>query len=55
VKAGNWSLFSCRQIVQEHGGDIEVTSSPAGTTVKIVLPLEQQAPSSLMRRRTSAI
>jgi signal transduction histidine kinase len=39
VAASNWGMFSCRQIVQEHGGDIVVTSEPgAGTTVRIELP-----------------
>jgi signal transduction histidine kinase len=40
IAAGNWSLFSCRQIVQEHGGDIEISSiAGQGTTVKVTLPL----------------
>ncbi|HET8549820.1 MAG TPA: HAMP domain-containing sensor histidine kinase [Bryobacteraceae bacterium] len=39
VAAGNWSLFSCRQILREHGGDIEVTSGGGGgTTVRVTLP-----------------
>jgi two-component system sensor histidine kinase HydH len=40
MAAGNWSLFSSRQIVQEHGGDVEIESAPnQGTTVRITLPL----------------
>jgi signal transduction histidine kinase len=40
IAAGNWSLFSCRQIVQEHGGDVEISSvAGQGTTVKVTLPL----------------
>jgi len=40
IAAGNWSLFSCRQILQEHGGDIEISSIEGqGTTVKVSLPL----------------
>lgn len=38
VAAGNWSLFSCRQIVREHGGDIDVESEEGrGTTVVVRL------------------
>jgi len=40
VSTGNWSLFSSRQIVFEHGGEIQITSSPGkGTTVKVLLPV----------------
>jgi signal transduction histidine kinase len=40
VSAANWSLFSCRQIVQEHGGDIEVSSeNNRGTEVRVLLPV----------------
>jgi signal transduction histidine kinase len=40
IGAANWSLFSCRQIVQEHGGEIGITSAPGkGTTVKVLLPV----------------
>jgi two-component system, NtrC family, sensor kinase len=41
VGTGNWSMFSARQIIREHGGDISIDSSPAkGTLVRIALPLE---------------
>jgi signal transduction histidine kinase len=40
--SGNWGLFSCRQIIREHGGDIEIQSTPGtGTTVRITLPCTQ--------------
>ncbi len=39
VSAGNWSLFTSRQIVHEHGGDIRMESRVGGgTTVRISLP-----------------
>lgn len=39
VATANWGLFSSRQIVREHGGDIEIQSSPGqGTVVRILLP-----------------
>lgn len=41
MAAGNWSLFSCRQIIAEHRGDISVTSSPQGTTVRVTLPVSR--------------
>jgi signal transduction histidine kinase len=41
VMAGHWSLFSSRQVVREHGGDIRVSSAPGqGTEVTVVLPRE---------------
>jgi signal transduction histidine kinase len=44
VTAGNWSLFSCRQIIEEHGGEITVASSEsAGTTVCVRLPSTRPA------------
>ncbi len=47
VRSGNWSLFSARQIVREHGGDIRLDSNPgAGTSVLVTLPLEPSAPGS---------
>jgi signal transduction histidine kinase len=40
VAAGNWSLFSCRQIIREHGGEIDVQSEESkGTTVVVTLPV----------------
>jgi len=40
MSTGNWSLFSSRQIVFEHGGDIEITSTPGkGTIVNVRLPI----------------
>ncbi|HKW97668.1 MAG TPA: HAMP domain-containing sensor histidine kinase [Bryobacteraceae bacterium] len=40
VSTGNWSLFSSRQIVFEHGGEIQITSTPGkGTTVNVLLPI----------------
>jgi len=39
VTGANWSLFSSRQIVREHGGDVKVYSDPGrGTNVIVVLP-----------------
>jgi signal transduction histidine kinase len=50
VSTGNWSMFSSRQIVLEHGGEIHIESRPGeGTAVSVVLPLEP-APSSDLRR-----
>jgi signal transduction histidine kinase len=41
VSTGNWSMFSSRQIVQEHGGDICIDSKPGeGTCVNVILPCE---------------
>ena len=52
VRTGNWSLFSSRQIVREHGGDIHIQSVEGqGTTVSVMLPrlseaeLEHRSPS----------
>jgi len=52
VRTGNWSLFSSRQIVREHGGDIHIQSVEGqGTTVSVMLPrlseadLENRSPS----------
>jgi two-component system NtrC family sensor kinase len=43
VATGNWSLFSSRQIVREHGGDIQIDSRKGqGTWVRVLLPLEAQ-------------
>jgi len=39
VRSGNWSLFNSRQIVFEHGGDIQIASAAGhGTTVTVTLP-----------------
>lgn len=39
VSTGNWSLFSARQIVREHRGDILIESEEGrGTTVSVRLP-----------------
>lgn len=40
MSTANWSLYSCRQIVQGHGGDIYITSSEGkGSTAVITLPV----------------
>jgi signal transduction histidine kinase len=38
VATGNWSLFSARQIIQEHGGEITIQSGADGTAVTVALP-----------------
>lgn len=39
VSTSNWSLFNSRQIIQEHGGQIEIQSSVGkGTLVRVALP-----------------
>lgn len=39
MAAGNWSLFSARQIVREHGGDIRIASEvDKGTRISITIP-----------------
>lgn len=39
VSTGNWSLFSSRQILREHGGEIEIRSTfGKGTSVRVRLP-----------------
>ncbi len=39
VGTGNWSLFSARQIVRQHGGDISIESAEGqGTVVSVTLP-----------------
>jgi len=39
VEAMNWGLFSARQIVLAHGGEIYIESKPgSGTTVTVTLP-----------------
>lgn len=45
VGTGNWSMFSSRQIVREHGGDIVIQSRPGtGTCVRVTLPLADASP-----------
>jgi signal transduction histidine kinase len=40
VASGNWSMFSSRQIVREHGGEIRIASTQGqGTRVTVTLPL----------------
>ncbi|MEB2361425.1 MAG: HAMP domain-containing histidine kinase [Bryobacteraceae bacterium] len=47
VTAGYWSLFSCRQIIREHGGDIElVSAAPTGTEVRVTLQSQGATPVS---------
>jgi signal transduction histidine kinase len=39
VSTGNWSLFTSRQYIKEHGGDIRIQSKEGkGTTVCLTLP-----------------
>ncbi|MBE7544418.1 MAG: HAMP domain-containing histidine kinase [Bryobacteraceae bacterium] len=41
IASGNWSMFSFRRILREHGGEIEVESQEGqGTRVRILLPCE---------------
>lgn len=42
VSSGNWSLFNSRQIIREHGGEIQIASGGLGrgATVTITLPVE---------------
>ena len=36
VSTGNWSMFSARQIVRDHGGEIHIESEPGkGTRVSV--------------------
>ncbi|HYP14331.1 MAG TPA: ATP-binding protein, partial [Bryobacteraceae bacterium] len=43
VASGNWSMFSSRQIVQEHGGDIQIASKLGeGTCISVRLPAESE-------------
>jgi signal transduction histidine kinase len=43
VATGNWSMFSSRQIVREHGGDIGILSRPGeGTQIEVTLPVQNQ-------------
>jgi signal transduction histidine kinase len=39
ISAGNWSLFTARQVIQELGGEIRVVGEPGkGTTFVVTLP-----------------
>ncbi len=39
VSTGNWSLFTARQFIKDHGGDMRIQSqSGEGTTVSLILP-----------------
>jgi two-component system NtrC family sensor kinase len=39
VSTGNWSLFTSRQYIKEHGGDIRIQSLVGkGTSVCLTLP-----------------
>jgi signal transduction histidine kinase len=43
VSTGNWNMFSSRQIIREHGGDIHIDSKVGeGTRVSVVLPCEEE-------------
>ncbi len=42
VLGGNWSLFTTRQIIHEHGGEIWLETTPGeGTTVHVSLPAQR--------------
>ena len=44
VRASNWSMFSSRQIIREHGGDIRIQSDKGkGTTVRVTFPTARAA------------
>lgn len=44
VQSANWGMFSARQIVREHGGDIKIESNPkSGTTVRVSIPSDGPA------------
>ena len=38
VATGNWIWFNARQIIREHGGELSVISTGAGTTTTVTLP-----------------
>lgn len=41
IASGNWSMFSFRRILREHGGEIEIDSKVGkGTRIRILLPCE---------------
>lgn len=40
VSAGNWSLFNIRQVIFEHGGDIQIESAEgSGTAISVAIPV----------------
>jgi signal transduction histidine kinase len=42
VRAANWSMFSARQIIREHGGEIFISSKRGdGTLVRVTLPVSK--------------
>jgi len=42
VASCNWNLFGARQIVREHGGEIEIRSEPGrGTAIEVALPVRR--------------
>ena len=44
MTAANWNLFSCRHVVEAHGGEIHASSAEGqGTTVHIALPVQPLA------------
>jgi signal transduction histidine kinase len=44
VASTNWNLFSCRHLIEAHGGEIHISSAEGeGTTVHIALPAEPSA------------
>jgi signal transduction histidine kinase len=41
VASANWSLFSCRHLIEAHAGEIHISSAEGeGTTVHVALPAE---------------
>lgn len=45
VSTGNWSLFNSRQIIQQYGGELGISSEEGkGTTVRVTLPCQAGLP-----------
>ena len=45
VSTGNWSLFNSRQIIQQYGGELRISSEEGqGTTVRVTLPGQAGSP-----------
>ena len=43
VRSANWSMFSARQVIREHGGEIRILSDKGkGTTVQVTLPVAEE-------------